>query len=243
MISQPDFSKPEYTYKNIFAQAGYTGKCTWYANGRMQELGYNKEALDTMPGNACDWDNTAGKGCSVTSEPKVNCIANWEPGVGGASSSAGHVAVVEEINGNSILVSEANWDKLKWHTRTIYRNTPNWPSHFILVPGGPPSNDSIRNPALIQSRIGKQGNFELVVPLASGGIAHYFRDNNNPTFPWGGPNMFGTDLKVDAVTLIESNIGNPGNLEVVARVGDKLAAFYRDNSGSSFTWQGPTFFG
>lgn len=136
MVSQPNFSKPQYTSKNIFAQAGYTGQCTWYANGRMQELGYSKEALDTMPGNACDWDNTAGKGCRVSSEPKVHSIANWEAGVGDASPIAGHVAVVEQINGNSILISEANWANKYWNTRTINRNTRYWPSHFILVPGG-----------------------------------------------------------------------------------------------------------
>ena len=28
------------------------------------------------------------------------------------------------------------------------------------------------NPVLIQSRFGAQGNFELVAPLASGGLAH-----------------------------------------------------------------------
>jgi hypothetical protein len=44
--------------------------------------------------------------------------------------------------------------------------------------------------------------------------------------------------RIDAVTMIESNFGSPGNLEGVARIGDKLAYFLRD-SGPSFSWTGP----
>ena len=95
------------------------------------------------------------------------------------------------------------------------------------------------NPVLIQSRFGSQGNFELLSPLATGGLAAYFRDNDAPGHPWGGPTIFGTELgKVDAVTMIQSNFGSPGNLEVIARVGDRLRFFFRD-SGPEFKWSGP----
>jgi len=101
------------------------------------------------------------------------------------------------------------------------------------------------NPALIQSRFGKRGNFELVVPLASGGIAHYWRSNDDPALPWLPTTVFGTELgNVDAVALIQSNFGQPrpGNLEVVARVGDDLIHFWRD-SGPDLTWRNNgTFF-
>jgi hypothetical protein len=94
------------------------------------------------------------------------------------------------------------------------------------------------NPVLIQSRFGAQGNFELVAPLASGGLAHYWRDNDNGMV-WNGPIPFGQSLgPVDAVTLIESNYGSPGNLEVIARVGPDLQFFWRD-SGPAFNWNGP----
>ena len=95
------------------------------------------------------------------------------------------------------------------------------------------------NPALIQSRFGTKGNFELVVPLAAGGMALYWRNNDAPGLPWNGPFAFGQATgKIDAVALIQSNFGSPGNLEVVARQGNKLLHFWRD-SGPAFKWNGP----
>jgi hypothetical protein len=44
--------------------------------------------------------------------------------------------------------------------------------------------------------------------------------------------------RVEAVTLIQSNYGSPGNLELVARAGDGLHFFWRD-SGPGFRWNGP----
>ena len=96
------------------------------------------------------------------------------------------------------------------------------------------------NPAMIQGRYGKIGNFELIAPLASGGLCALWRDNDAPSLPWHTGPVFGAGV-YDAVALIESNYGNPGNLEVVARQGDKLFAFWRD-SGPSYTWRGPVQF-
>jgi len=95
------------------------------------------------------------------------------------------------------------------------------------------------NPALIQSRFGARGNFEMVVPLQDGGLAHYWRNNDDPALPWNGPYPFGGSVgDVDDVALVESNFGNPGNLELVVRAGDQLLFFWRD-SGPAFTWNGP----
>jgi len=95
------------------------------------------------------------------------------------------------------------------------------------------------NPVLIQSRFGAQGNFELVVPAAGGGLVHYWRNNDDPALPWSGPTYFGGSLgAVDGLTMIESNFGSPGNLEVVCRQGDQLYFFWRD-SGPAFNWNGP----
>ena len=95
------------------------------------------------------------------------------------------------------------------------------------------------NPVLIQGKFGRQGNFELIVPLAAGGVAHYFRDNDDATLPWRAAPVFGQNAGVvDALTMIESNFGDPGNLEVIARVGNLLVFFWRD-SAQPLAWYGP----
>jgi hypothetical protein len=78
-------------------------------------------------------------------------------------------------------------------------------------------------------------NFELVVPLASGGLAHYYRPNN-PVGAWVGPTaVFGGGV-YDAATFIQSSFG--GNFEVFARQGQQLVTFYRDHSTG--VWHGPS---
>jgi hypothetical protein len=98
------------------------------------------------------------------------------------------------------------------------------------------------NPSLVQAKpgtYGTMGNFELVVPLETGGIGHYYRDNDNPALPWSGPVIFATNEgSVDALSLIQSNfstqfvqtgVQGPGNLAVAARVGNELLYYYRDD--------------
>jgi murein tripeptide amidase MpaA len=99
----------------------------------------------------------------------------------------------------------------------------------------PPPPGVRGTPALIQSTFGETGNYEFVTPLVRGGIGHVFR-NNDGSFFWSDATRFAADVGlVDAVTMIQSNFG-PGNLELVARVGDRLAHFFRDNA-----WHGPAF--
>jgi hypothetical protein len=108
-----------------------------------------------------------------------------------------------------------------------------------LLPITPPGG-VLGAPALIQSRFGARGNFELVTPMKDGGLAHYWRDNDDPAHPWSGPTFFGGGLGVVSwVTLIQSNFGDLGNLEVVCETGaGEIHHFWRD-SGPTFTWHGP----
>jgi hypothetical protein len=102
-------------------------------------------------------------------------------------------------------------------------------------------------PSFIQAKpgtYGTMGNYELVTPLQSGGIAHYFRDNDNPSLPWAQTAVFGTELGiVDAVAIVQSTFstaGNgQGNLAVISRTGNQLDYWYRDDV-SPFAWHGPT---
>jgi hypothetical protein len=100
------------------------------------------------------------------------------------------------------------------------------------------------NLALIQGRFLFPGNFELVAPLASGGLAHYSRVNIDPALPWAGPETFGINVgSFDAVTMIQSNFtaGGPGNLEVIARWSGELLHFWREDV-SPYIWHGPFMF-
>ncbi len=94
-------------------------------------------------------------------------------------------------------------------------------------------------PSLIQSRFGAKGNFELVVPSATSGLNHYWRNNDVGSLPWSGATNFGASLgHVDAVSIIQSNYGNPGNLEVMCVAAGSIYFFWRD-SGPAFSWNGP----
>jgi hypothetical protein len=94
-------------------------------------------------------------------------------------------------------------------------------------------------PALIQSTHGVQGNFELVVPLAGGGMAHFWRNNDDPTLPWSGPTKFGRGA-ISAVSMFQGNFGAPGNLELVAREGQRLAFYWRTGT-PPYAWSGPHY--
>src|SRR5260221_3105544 len=91
-------------------------------------------------------------------------------------------------------------------------------------------------PSFIQSSLGQKGNYEVVAPLAAGGLAPYSRDNDDPAEPWSAPVVFAASLgRVDSVALIQSNFGDPGNLELIARSSNALWHFWRDSGA----WHGP----
>jgi hypothetical protein len=114
-----------------------------------------------------------------------------------------------------------------------------WDGPFS-VPVTPPPGGFVGNPVLIQSRFGTWGNYELVIAGKGGGLAHYWRNNDDPELTWSDPTLFGGELGIVGwVTMIESNFGDPGNLEVICGSGSgQLNYFWRD-SGPTFTWNGP----
>jgi hypothetical protein len=85
--------------------------------------------------------------------------------------------------------------------------------------------------SLIQSRFGFRGNFEVVAPLVGEGLIHWWRNNDDPNFPWASTTDFSSDVgHVTAVSLIH---GNFGNLEAVAvDTTGALWHFWRDGGGN-----------
>ncbi len=94
------------------------------------------------------------------------------------------------------------------------------------------------SPTMIQSRFGDPGNFELLVPLRGGGLAHLTRNNSEEALSWSAPAIFG-EGEASAVALFQSNIGGGGgNLEAAAQVGSDVHFYFRGEQDAS--WFGPS---
>ncbi len=106
--------------------------------------------------------------------------------------------------------------------------------------GKPFVTNAIGAPSFVQGHFGVQGNYEAVIPVQGGGLAHVWRDNDDVQnqFPWHISGVFLQDLGlINAATVIQSNYGNPGNLDGVVRIGTNLWHFYRDQIDWSHTIQ------
>jgi hypothetical protein len=111
-----------------------------------------------------------------------------------------------------------------------------------FIPDPPLSDPVVGTPSLIQGKFGIKGNFELVVPLATSGLVHYWRNNDVDFVPWNGATFFGTnDGAFDTAALIQSSFtegSNIGNLEVIARQQGQLVHYWRIDQ-PPFLWIGP----
>lgn len=103
---------------------------------------------------------------------------------------------------------------------------PRWGASEVL-PGGAVASGG---PGFAQSVA--HGNFEVVAPLHSGGIAHWWRDNAANPHVWHGP-LGVASGGFSATALIESDVGH---LEVIAVRGADLVHFWRD---PGLVWHGP----
>ena len=149
-LTAPATDNPYYTTLNVFYNSGYgmapnIGNCTCYAFGR------SYENLGTEPmlchNNAGDWyAYNKNKGYyQYGSSPILGSVAVWKSG------GAGHVAVVEVINGDSVITSESGWQSFYFKTVTRSASNSNFSASsyysfqgFIYVLGknvssGPPA--------------------------------------------------------------------------------------------------------
>src|SRR5436309_3414694 len=72
----------------------------------------------------------------------------------------------------------------------------------VQLPGGAVAAGS---PGSVQS-VGMHGNFEVVAPLTTGGLAHWWRDNGVPAEPWHGPTPFGAGT-FSAAAVVQNDNG------------------------------------
>jgi surface antigen len=85
---------------------GYAGSCVFYVMDRFHQLtGVYPKAF----GDALVLAKSAAQyGWTVTSTPRVDSIAIFQPGDNGAGSGTGHAAWVEQVSGSKIYVGEMN---------------------------------------------------------------------------------------------------------------------------------------
>lgn len=98
---------PEYNGFNYNLSGSYpAGQCTWYAYNRIKQLGGN---IGETMGNGGDWGVTGlARGYKVSSIPEAGDAISFRPGIAGADGFYGHVAFVEAVTADGILISESN---------------------------------------------------------------------------------------------------------------------------------------
>ncbi len=106
-----------------------------------------------------------------------------------------------------------------------WRGRAGWSDPFPIVTDGGPIDGAIGVPALVQGGQGtRRRNFELVTPLAAGGLGAYSLDNDPDEAGlrrWHGPVVTDPGTRYDAVAMIQGPFGAaPGNLEVAASTAD-----------------------
>ncbi len=93
------------------------------------------------------------------------------------------------------------------------------------------ANGVVGTPMFIES---SYGNFEVVAPLESGGLGHWYRNNSHPDRPWVGPIKFGQGVFHKGF-LVQNNAQQ---LTVIVKMDDGYRYFVRDD-GESWEWFGP----
>ena len=94
---------------------------------------------------------------------------------------------------------------------------------------------------LVQSRVGKIGDFHVVVPWPGGGLVHYSRDNfKQPELPWSGGTLFGDGHYIGAaIAETDYTSHQPTtvkNLDVLAVTAEGRVELWSRECGGDFRW-------
>ncbi|KAJ2073165.1 hypothetical protein GGI16_008894, partial [Coemansia sp. S142-1] len=97
-----------------------TSFVAWRINSRLGVKFHNHYKGPNW-GNANTWDEAARKtGVPINNTPVPGCIAQTNSG------SAGHVAWVAKVSGNSVTIEEYNYKRHKYGTRTVPKSSFNY---------------------------------------------------------------------------------------------------------------------
>lgn len=121
-VNAPDEDDPRYySDDNIFYAADYgMPNCTCYAWGRAYEITGEKPELS--PYDACTWyDYNAENGIyDYGDTPRQGAIACWAYSDGGS----GHVAVVEDVEDDTVLLSNSAYSGTEFYMDTVPADDP-----------------------------------------------------------------------------------------------------------------------
>lgn len=122
---------------------GYRGECVDWAGWKLLEsTGTYGTHVPIGMGDAKDWGSSArAKGIAVDMTPRAGDAVYWAAGQGGSSGS-GHIATVQSVSGNKVVIEEYNFAKSlpgdtpatgggRYNTRTIDANSVTGYIHFI----------------------------------------------------------------------------------------------------------------
>jgi hypothetical protein len=103
-------------------------------------------------------------------------------------------------------------------------------------------NDAAGVPGFMQGNYGAPGNFEVVVRTADGRLNHWWR-MNGPPWTWRDGGRFGGSIAFSGASLVQSNYGTQGNLELVAVLqSGQMQHFWRDDDHGG-VWHAGAMFG
>ena len=100
--------------------------CVGYAWGRAYEILGSRPNLAKTDAKTWYTENISRKAYSYGSTPKLGAIACWAY----KASSAGHVAVVEKIEGSKVTISESHYGGGNFNTRVINADGSGYLSNF-----------------------------------------------------------------------------------------------------------------
>jgi hypothetical protein len=164
--------------------------------------------------------------------PGLSAMA-WSPGQILPTSATGPASIIQSSfrSGNHgnfevvLLAADGLWHW--WHDNSDVA------SHWQR--GGLVSPHATAAGSIIQSSLGSPGNFEVVV-LEPDGLWHHWHDNSNVNSPWQRGGLVSA-AATGPGCIIQSNLGSPGNFEVVVLEGNELWHHWHDNSNVNSPWQ------
>jgi hypothetical protein len=154
----------------------------------------------------------------------------WTKGVLFGDNVNSAPSMIQSNFGNTgnfeLVVREGNKLRLYWRNNGV-AGFP-WTKGVLF-------GDNVNSaPAMIQSNFGNMGNFELVVREGDK-LRHYWRNNDAAGVPWNVGVLFGDHI-TSVLSFIQGGFGNIGNFELLAKRGNCLTHFWRNNDAAGLPW-------